>query len=267
MHGISLRRIEDQLELLADWVHPIADDLSAGPVHHRAAGGGGRDGGYGEIEADVLYSFIVSNKPGRIVQVGCGVSTVVALMAAERADYHPDLICIDPFPSAFLREAHDRGQIRLIAEPAQAVAYEMLSDLGTRDLLFVDSTHAVKTGSEVNYLVHEVLPRLSEGVWVHFHDIYFPYDYPRDATRGDLFFPQETALLYSFLLGNHRYRVEVSLSMLHYAAPAELRRLFPRYDPNDQADGLAGHRGSHFPSATWLRVTGGVMPQPRLRRQ
>ena len=83
------------------------------------------------------------------------------------------------------------------------------------------------------------------------------YDYARDTLRGDLFFPQESSLLYAFLSGNARYRVEASLSMVHYAAADDLKRLIPSYQPNDQTDGLGGASGKHFPSAAWLRCIAG----------
>ena len=92
------------------------------------------------------------------------------------------------------------------------------------DLLFIDSTHAVRPGSEVNYLIHEVLPRLKPGVWVHFHDIYFPYDYARDTLDGDMLFPQESTLLYAFLTGNDHFKVEASLS-IPYGATHGMREL------------------------------------------
>ena len=71
------------------------------------------------------------------------------------------------------------------------------------------------------------------------------------------FFPQESSLLYAFLSGNARYRVEASLSMVHYAAPDGLKRLIPLYQPNDQTDGLGGADGKHFPSSAWLRCIAG----------
>ena len=147
----------------------------------RSDPGGGADGGYGEIEAEVLFGFVASRRPRRVIQIGCGVSTAVMLMAAAKADYKPEIVCIEPYPSAYLREAESKGLIRLVVEPAQVVDFDVIADLGDDDLLFVDSTHAVKPGSEVNYLIHEVLPRLRPGAWVHFHDIYFPYDYARDT--------------------------------------------------------------------------------------
>jgi predicted O-methyltransferase YrrM len=254
MHGINQRSVEAQVALLGEWLAPQGEPRPGPPVHEGAVVGGDEGGGYGEVEAEVLYGFVAARKPRRIVQIGCGVSTAVMLMAAEKARYAPEIICIDPFPSAYLRDAAAKGSIRLIAEPAQLVDYNVIADLNDGDLLFIDSTHAVKPGSEVNYLIHEVLPRLRAGVWVHFHDIYFPYDYTRDTLDGDLLFPQESTLLYAFLTGNERFRLEASLSMVHYAASADLKRLIPWYEANDQVDGLGGRIGKHFPSSAWLRV-------------
>jgi hypothetical protein len=254
MYGINQRSIDLQLALLGEWIDPQGEYLRGNSVYQSAIVGGGGDGGYGEIETDVLFGFVATRKPRRITQIGCGVSTAVMLMAAEKAGYRPEVTCIEPYPSAYLRDAEKKGLIRLMVEPAQVVDFEVIADLDAGDLLFVDSTHAVKPGSEVNYLIHEVLPRLRSGVWVHFHDIYFPYDYTRGVLDSDLFFPQESALLYAFLTGNARYRVEASLSMIHYAASEGLKRLIPKYRPNDQTDGLGGSNGGHFPSSLWLNV-------------
>ena len=85
-------------------------------------------------------------------------------------------------------------------------------------------------------------------------DSYFPYDYSRHTPSDDLFFAQESALLYAFLTGNPGYRVEISLSLVHYSCPEELRRLIPKYEPDGQVDGLSTGTGGHFPSSIWLRV-------------
>ncbi len=254
MHGIAARDIDDQVALLGSWLSPHADILRSRSVHRDAFVGGGADGGYGEIEAEVLFGFVATNRPRRITQVGCGVSTAICLAAAERAGYKPDIVCLEPYPSAYLREAAQKGAIRLVAQFAQTLDYDIIADLEDGDLLFIDSTHAVKPGSEVNFLIHEVLPRLKPGVWVHFHDIYFPYDYTRDTLDGDMLFPQESTLLYAFLTGNSHIRVEASLSMVHYARPDALRALIPKYEPNRQVDGLRAEGGRHFPSAAWLRT-------------
>ena len=256
MYGIAGRSVGDQVALLGEWVLPQADLLSAERLYQDAISGGGGDGGYGEIEALVLACFVATTKPRRIIQIGCGVSTAVIRAAAVKAGHAIEIVCVEPYPSVWLRQAAARDEVRLVAAPAQSVDTAVLCDLGEGDLLFIDSTHAVKPGSEVNYLIHEVLPRLPAGAWVHFHDIYFPYDYPRDALEGDLLFPQESTLLYAFLTGNARFRLELSLSMVHYAEPEALKQLIPAYDPASQKDGLTVGRGGHFPSAAWLRASG-----------
>ncbi|MDP1967456.1 MAG: class I SAM-dependent methyltransferase [Reyranella sp.] len=254
MYGIVANDPARQIALLDAMLSPQFDVLRSRSVLDDAIVGGGADGGYGEIEADVLFAFVATNRPKRIVQVGCGVSTAIMLQAAKHANYRPEIVCVDPFPSGYLIDADKNNLIRLVDKPAQLVELSILTDLEAGDLLFIDSTHAVKPGSEVNYLVHEVMPRLAPGVWVHFHDIYFPYDYGRHTPSDDLFFAQETALLYAFLTGNRGYRVEISLSLVHYACPDELRRLIPKYKPDRQIDGLSTGAGGHFPSSIWLRT-------------
>jgi len=254
MHGIAQRDIDSQVALLGEWLAPHRDFMQSRSIQRESFVGGGADGGYGEIEADVLFAFVATNKPRRITQVGCGVSTAICLMAAERAGYKPDIVCLEPYPSAYLQEAARKGAIRLVDKPAQVVDHDVIADLAAGDLLFIDSTHAVRPGSEVNYLIHEVLPRLKPGVWVHFHDIYFPYDYARDTLDGDMLFPQESTLLYAFLTGNDHFKVEASLSMVHYARPDALRTLIAKYEPAGQVDGLRDGSGTHFPSAAWLRA-------------
>jgi hypothetical protein len=254
MHAIACNDLDRQVALLGTTLSPHSDHLQTRSILEDSIVGGGADGGYGEIEADVLFAFVATNRPKRIVQIGCGVSTAIMLQGAERASYKPDIACVEPYPSAYLLEADKNGLLRLIDKPAQVVDLSILTDLAAGDLLFVDSTHAVKPGSEVNFLIHEVLPRLAPRVWVHFHDIYFPYDYSRHTTSDDLFFAQETALLYAFLTGNPGYRVEISLSMIHYARPEALQGLMPKYKPDTQIDGLSTGTGGHFPSSIWLRT-------------
>lgn len=222
-------------------------------VYERACKENG-EAGYGPVEAVFLYAFIRSQRPQRVVQVGCGVSTAVILQAAADAGYVCEVCCIDPFPTAYLERAAAAGRIQLLARPAQEVVVEQAARLKAGDLLFVDSTHTVKPGSEVNLIILDVLPNLAPEVWVHFHDITFPYDYTRRITSEDLFFPVESTLLHAFLSCNEHYAVAASLSMLHYSAPEKLAALLPQYQPAGNADGLLTSEG-HFPSSTYLRVT------------
>jgi predicted O-methyltransferase YrrM len=227
------------------------------PVHARAVEMNG-EMGYGPTEAEFLYCFIRTIRPPRIVQVGAGVSTAIILLAAaDSPGYSPQITCVDPFPTAFLIETARAGRITLRHEMAQTVDLSVFTDVGPDGFLFIDSTHTVKPDSEVNRLILEVLPRLVTGTHVHFHDIFFPYDYPR-AVLTEPFFPAESTLLHAYLADNARYSVLCSLSMLHYARQRELREALPHYRPrpNGDDDGIdiPGSEGD-FPSAIYLRAT------------
>jgi len=212
--------------------------------------------GYGPIESEFLYCFIATRRPARVIQIGCGVSTAVMLRAYKDIGRRVELICIDPYPTRYLAECAQRGDITLIQNKAQNVPLELLTGLSEGDLLFVDSTHTVKPGSEVNLIVLEVLPRLAPGVYVHFHDICFPYDYIPEILQSGLFFWNESVLVQAFLTGNRRYRLRVAMSLLHHADPAGLQEILPAYRPWHCRDGLRqpGDDGSHFPSAAYLEV-------------
>lgn len=257
MVGVQGADIESQLAFVAACCTPeIVERLRRNDVHAHAAAENG-ELGYGPSEADFLYAVIRSRRPSRVVQVGAGVSTAVILQAAEEGGFPIDVVCVDPYPTDFLRRAHSAGRLRLIAEKAEEVGLSELTDVGEKGMLFLDSTHTVKVGSEVNRIVLEVLPRLARGALVHFHDICFPYDYSPDVLQSTLFWSEST-LLHAFLTGNDRYTMRVSLSMLHHAIPDRLREFLPNYTPRPHQDGLdvPGTTG-HFPSSAYLEVIAG----------
>jgi hypothetical protein len=120
-------------------------------------------------------------------------------------------------------------------------------------LFFVDSSHTLGPAGEVSRIILELLPRLKAGAWVHFHDITFPYDYDRHVLDSAFFFPHESILLHAFLAHSSRFRIAVSLSMLHYLAPSTLGECFSHYRPAGNDEGLQKGEG-HFPSSTYLKV-------------
>ncbi len=231
---------------------PMVVWLRRGAIFEHAREANGAPG-FGEVEADFLYAFIRSIRPARVVQVGCGVSTAVILLAAAEGGFPIKLTCVDPYPSAYLRDLDRRGLIELVPERAQDVPLEILTELGNGGLLFVDSSHVVGPGSEVNRIILDVLPRLSKGTWVHFHDIFCPFDYQRGLLDDELFFSNESALLHAFLTGNRRYAIRASLSLLHYADREALRECLPNYRPALDDHGLRASEG-HFPASTYLQV-------------
>lgn len=252
--------LDGQAERLRRTCLPFREEYAGNPAYRWASGQ--RAGpGYGYIEAQALHGFIRSVQPARVVEVGCGVSTWCMAAAGARnrqeGGREPALTCIDPSPSAFIRSL---AGLTVVARPVQEVPMETFQGLRRGDLLFIDSSHAVKVGSDVNFLVLEVLPRLRPGVFVHLHDIYLPYDYSRHVLHG-LFASEETALVHAFLIGNTGVRMVFCLSLLHYLRPAVLKEVFPEYDPEPDVDGLAvepvtAGRARHFPSALYLEVVG-----------
>jgi hypothetical protein len=251
MAGVAGMDTTAQLAFLRDCCRSI--DFTRYSVHARACERNGEEG-YGFIESDVLFAFITRHQPARIIQVGAGVSTAIILHAAKVAGYKPEILCVDPYPTRFLTRSATSGAIRLIARKVQDMDIGRLTVLNPGDLLFVDSTHAVKPGGDVNYLILEVLPLLPASVWVHFHDICFPYDY-QPSLFNTLFFSAESTLLQAFLTCNPRYAIVLSLSMLHDARQSELQQVLPSYQPMPMDQGLSGKKAKgHFPSATYLRV-------------
>jgi Methyltransferase domain len=241
-----------QLQWVDHCTKPYRQNLRNFQVHQNAVRMNGSDEGYGEVEADLLYCFVRSFQPKRIVQIGCGVSTAVCLIAATDEGYTPEITCIEPYPTTFLKREDAAGRLTLVPKKIEEVGPECATSLGSGDLFFVDSSHTLAPAGEVNLIVLEALPRITTGVYVHFHDIHFPYDYSPDTLSSALFFQHETALLYAFLLMNDHFEVTASLSMLHHSNLNELVQFFPDMRPRDFDEGLTRTHG-HYPSSIFLR--------------
>jgi hypothetical protein len=208
--------------------------------------------GFGPIEAQALHGIIRYYKPGRIIEVGSGVSTYCSLKAIEKNN-HGHITCIEPFPSDKLKSL---SQISLIEKEVQKVPFETFDSLSNNDLLFIDSSHTVKNRSDVNYLVLEVLPRLNQGVIVHFHDIFLPYDYQIDILRAYLQW-SETSLLRAFMINNDKAEIIFSLSQLHEDKKRDLLDVFPEYNPLKTFNGLTEEPrpwNDHFPSSIYIKI-------------
>ena len=253
MQSVYGSELNAQLSILEQWLHGfVVTEIKTRNIHQEARQRNGTDG-YGPIEAEALFAFVASEKPEEIFQIGCGVSTAICLMAAEFAGYGPRVTCVEPFPSDYLLKMEKERRIRLIRSKAQNLDLTEVENIGSHALFFVDSTHTLGPAGEVTKIILEMLPRLKKETVVHFHDILFPYDYPRDLLNGALFFPHESPLLHAFLSGNSRFMILCSLSMLHYKKKKELQLLMPHYVPAGDDEGLQVS-GGHFPSATYLKV-------------
>lgn len=252
MLGVAGACLQEQLHWVEEVVAPeLRSRLGQSDIHSQACQDNGEDG-YGPTEADFLRCFILHFKPKRIFQIGCGVSTAISLRAVAEVPYTPRIICVEPYPTAFMRRSFKDGAIELVQQRLQDVDPVLVAELQDGDLFFVDSSHTLGPAGEVTRIVLEFLPRLSEGVFAHFHDIYFPHDYAGDVLENALFFAHESALLLAFLTLNPHYRLLASFAMLHHEKREALMRLFPRYVPAPYVDGLRAGAG-HFPSSLFIR--------------
>jgi len=132
-------------------------------------------------DLQVLYLMLRSSKPARYIEMGSGVSTYIATLAANqnREEGYPcEISCIEPYSSDDLRQL---SGINLVVREVQEINPEYFDELEARDIFFIDSSHIVKLDSDVPYLHLEVLPRLKPGVLIHVHDTPFPYNTPFPA--------------------------------------------------------------------------------------
>ena len=139
------------------------------------------------------------------------------------------LLTIDPYPGSAIR-ALARDDFTVIPHAVQDVALDTFTSLSEDDLLFIDSSHVVRTGGDVNFLYLDILPRLAPGVVIHIHDIQLPYEYPKEYTsRRDQprFFWTEQYLLQAFLAGNRDYNILLAGYFLQHDHPGEFEEMLP----------------------------------------
>jgi hypothetical protein len=179
-----------------------------------------------------------------VLELGAGFSTLVSALACarNREDGHDSgLVSCDPYAiSPAPGDAPGLSELRKIG--AEDVPLSDYQALGPGDVLFIDSSHTVKVGGDVNHLFLEVLPRLADGVLVHVHDVFLPWHYPRDWIDHNRWYWAEQYLLQAFLAFNSRARVLVAAYAAHRRDPARLGALIPNY------------RASAPPLSLWMKI-------------
>lgn len=137
--------------------------------------------GYGD--AITLYSFIRLFNPHKYIEVGSGYSSCVALDTDELfLRNHIEFTFIEPYPDLLfsLIKDDDKERVNIIPKKLQDIDVKYFEKLDKGDFLFFDSSHVCKAGSDVQYIFFEILPRLKKGVYIHFHDIFYPFEYPEE---------------------------------------------------------------------------------------
>jgi len=190
-----------------------------------------------------LHSIIRHFKPRRIIEIGSGYSSLVVSAALNRntteyPEIKPEYTIIDPYPNEAISGGRLPGLTRLIAERVE-VAPDLFAGLIENDILFIDSSHTVRTGGDVNYLFLDVLPRLAPGVIIHFHDIALPYEYQRVYHTNPHFrvFWTEAYLLQAFLACNDQFEILLAMNCLMEERQSEFALAFPFWHEHSDEPG------------------------------
>ncbi len=179
-------------------------------------------------DAFCLYAMIRHWKPKRIIEVGCGASSCVIIDTCEALKPDTQIAFVEPYPDLLLKyiTPEDRSRFQIEKKFVQDVPIEFFAALDENDILFIDTSHVSKVGSDVNFIFFEILPALKKGVIVHFHDIFYPFEYPEERIfSGTLW--NEAYLLRAFLMFNRDFEILMFTSYLNHVSADEIKASFP----------------------------------------
>jgi hypothetical protein len=182
-------------------------------------------------DIDLYYNLIRHFKPRRIIEIGSGFSTIVALAAIEKnqGEHHPcEITAVEPYP--WFR--HEK--LQLIDQLVETLDLDFFRSLGENDVLFIDSSHMIRPQGDVLHEFLKILPILAPGVVVHVHDIFTPRDYLDRWVRTEVKFWNEQYLLEAFLTCNRQFEVLIAPNYLQIHHREELLACCPLLakDPN-----------------------------------
>lgn len=225
--GVDLRE-EEQLKLLGEFAAYHREQPFAATKQERLRYFFENDQ-YSYSDALAFYCVLRRLRPRRLVEIGSGFSSCVALDTDELF-LGGTLSCtfVEPNPARLfsLLKKGDRERIEVVTRKVQDVDPSLFRELGAGDVLFVDSTHVAKTLSDVNHIFFHVLPSLRPGVLVQFHDIFYPFVYPKDwELEGRAW--NETYLLRAFLQYNRSFRIYFWNTFMEFFHEDRVRRELP----------------------------------------
>jgi predicted O-methyltransferase YrrM len=188
---------------------------------------------FGGVDGDILYCMIRYFKPNKIIEIGSGFSTYLIAHAIlenrkEDGEYEGQLVTIDPYPNDTVKAGFP-GLSRLIAQKVQDVPLAEFKQLDQNDILFIDSSHVLKIGSDVQYEYLEILPTLNNGVLIQIHDIFLPLEYPKRQIVDLHYFWNEQYILQAFLSFNRCFEVLWGGTYMHLHHRGKLEATFDSY--------------------------------------
>lgn len=180
------------------------------------------------LDAEFLYAALRHFRPKKVIEVGSGFSSLVTAQV-NRSHFNNtmEFVCIEPYPRPFLVNGVN-GITQLVRQKVEDVDVSFFGRLGAGDVLFIDTSHVSKVGSDVNHLFFEVLPRLRPGVMVHIHDILLPDEYPKNWMIDQGRNWNEQYLARAFLQFNDSWEVMWTANFMGTRHLAAVSATFPR---------------------------------------
>jgi hypothetical protein len=181
-------------------------------------------------DAFTLSGVIRKEKPRRIVEVGSGFSSAVIFDTLSHTDESATLTFIEPFPERLhaLLSSDDKSCSTILVKRVQEVSLSIFDQLDAQDVLFTDSSHVAKIGSDVTFILLRILPRLKRGVLVHFHDIFYPFSYPVSWIREGRAW-NESIFLRAFLMRNTDFQILAFNAFAGHSFPEVFRERLPGF--------------------------------------
>lgn len=179
-------------------------------------------------DSEILFNIIRLNKPKKIIEIGCGHSSLMIQHAIkynkfEDQEYKCNHICIEPYEAGWV----EKLDVEFIKKKVEDLDLELFKSLESGDILFIDSTHIIRPKGDVLFEYLELLPNMKSGVLVHIHDIFSPKDYLDEWVNDGVSFWNEQYLLEAFLSCNKEFEIICALNFLKHNYYSELAAKCP----------------------------------------
>ena len=202
------------------------------------------NGAFERVDAEVLHCMVRHLRPRRIIEIGSGYSSLITAAACvlNRAHGHrTEFTVIEPFPNDLFLQPIP-GLTHLHLKGVEECPLSLFESLEAGDILFLDSSHVIRAGNDVEFAYFEIIPRLRPGVVIHIHDIFLPLRYPEAWLRQEYIFMNEQYLLEAMLTHNPSFEILWAGCHLHLSHPDRLAAAFPGYAPE-----------RYLPGSFWIR--------------
>jgi predicted O-methyltransferase YrrM len=202
--------------------HPYTDNITSSSRYYF------NNDQFGYFDALYLYSMLLECKPKRIIEVGSGFSSAIMLdVNNSHFNNNMKLTFIEPYPKRLNSLLRKNEKATIIEKPVQNVSMDVFKTLRAGDMLFIDSSHVSKSGSDVNWLFFEVLPVIAKGVIIHIHDVFYPFEYPDEWIRQGRSWTEDH-LLRALLTDSDKYSIKLWPNYLHRFESKIISKYFDR---------------------------------------